>query len=111
MRVTGEREDNTPPVPLRTNAPPSPWFERIEAYSGGVKVTRVRVWRLTMWLLAVIFSVNAFRLLGEHALPLFTLSIVVLAASVVVGSVLALLLVGFRRLTEDADEHPLHRPT
>ena len=110
MRVTGELEDNTPTVSLRERAP-SPWLERLEAYSGGVKVMRVAVWRLSMWVLAVAFSVNAFRLLGEDALPLFALSSVVLAASVVVGSVLALLLVAFRRLTEDADEHPLHRLT
>jgi hypothetical protein len=76
-----------------------------------VKVTRVWFWRLSMWLLAAIFSVKVFRQLGEHALPLFALSIVVLAASVVVGSVLALLLVGFRRLTGDADEHSVHRLT
>ena len=111
MRVTGVLEDNTPAVPLRTNAPPTSALERLEGYSGGVKVTRVWVWRVSMCLLALIFSVNAFRQLGEDALPLLALSIVVLAASVVAGSALALLLVGFRRLTQDADERSVHRLT
>jgi hypothetical protein len=43
------------------------------------------------------------------ALQFFAFWILVATAVGAVGSVVALLLVGFRRLTEDADEHSIHR--
>jgi len=65
-----------------------------------------------MWLIASISWGNAFIVLRDpDALQFFGFWILVATAVGAVGSMVALLLVGFRRLTEDADEHSNHRLT
>jgi hypothetical protein len=65
-----------------------------------------------MWLVAVISWINAFRVLRDpDALQFFGFWMAVATAVAAVGSVVALLLVGFRTLTQDADEHSIHRLT
>jgi hypothetical protein len=81
-----------------------------------VKLPRVSVWRVCVWLMALMSWINVIRMLRQpdelrDALQFFTFWILVLAISVAVGSLVALLLVGFRRLTEDAQAHSIHRLT
>ena len=77
-----------------------------------MKVTRVQVWRLFVWLITLISWVNAMRVLRDpDAWQFFGFWFLVATATAAVGSLVAVLLVWFRRATADAHEHSVHRLT
>jgi len=77
-----------------------------------VKVTRVQVWRLFVWLITLISWVNAMRVLRQpDAWQFFSFWFLVAAATAAVGSLVAVLLVWFRRATADPHEQSVHRLT